>query len=86
MSWFGGHAASATAAVFKKPPVVAPAPTLLGQPLPPNAAMARSNATAEAVAAAKRQRAKAKGAPATPLVGGAATPPAQLQPRTLLGF
>ena len=91
MGWFGSGA-TAVAGAFGgggKKPVLAPTPSLLGTPTPPNAAMSRANATAEAMAAAKKQKKKAGGpgqiisSLRTP---GAVAPPAMLAARTLLGF
>lgn len=90
MSWFGSVGAAAKFGVGgPKAPVLAPAPTLLGTPTPPDGAQARASATAQAVAAAKKQRLMKSGSASTAtsaLIGGAATPPATLHPRTLVGY
>jgi hypothetical protein len=86
MAWFGSAKSITKGASPLAPAPVAPA-TLLGALMPPDAALARSNATAEALKAAARakKRAAAGGSTLLTQVTGAATPAAVLAPRTLVG-
>jgi len=92
MAWFGSQNSVTKGALppgkgLKSPPPVAPA-SLLGGLAPPDASQTRSNATAEALLAAKRAR---KRGAASTLVTGQPTgaginPPAVLAPKSLVGY
>jgi len=73
---------------LRAPGPVTPA-SLLGDLTPPDATAARSAATVDALAAAKRARKRAgAGALGTtpPILGGQPLAPAVLQPRSLVGY
>jgi len=90
MAWFGGGGDRKTSPLNKAvaPGPVAPA-TLLGGLTPPSASEGRSNATAEALLAAKRARKRA-GAGATAGVAGqtgaAPNPAGVTLPKGLIGY